>query len=304
MKNRVLFWALCVFICLSLILTGCDFLEAFGGLEPLQTFAPGEGELALHFIDVGQGDCILLQFPSGKYMLVDAGEENKGPTVQKYLTDKQIETLEAVVVTHPHTDHFGGMIEVVENKQFVINNLYMSVVPEDLTPTNRTYEKFLDAIIHAGLKAKAPKRDAVIYTEDNLSVTVLSDYTQEYGNLNNYSIVLKVVYQNTSFLLTGDAEKKVEQDLIAWHKNALEVDVLKVGHHGSSTSSHGDFVDMVNPSMGVIQLGKDNSYGFPHRETVQTFSQRQIPLVRNDINGTIVFYSDGQEITYTIENET
>ena len=254
--------------------------------------------MAVHFIDVGQGDSILIE-ADGRYMLIDAGDNNKGNLVVDYLNNLEIETLDYVIGTHPHSDHVGGLDTVIN--AFPIKTVIM---PEVLH-TTKTFEDVLDAIDQKNLKITK----AVVgneYTLGSASFIIIAPNSNTYKNLNDYSVGIKLTYGNTSFVLTGDAEHLSEKEMLQ-NSIDLSADVLKLGHHGSASSNIPSFLDGVSPSFAVISVGEDNKYGHPHEETLQAMVVRKIPIFRTDKQGSILFVSDGETITvnkeaYTIHN--
>ncbi len=170
-----------------------------------------------------------------------------------------------MIATHPHEDHIGGLPEVIRN--FDIGKVYMP----DRTANTRVFEELLEEIQAKGLKINLAKAGDTIFDKRNLKYTVLAP-KGDYENTNNYSIVTKAEYKNNSFIITGDAEKESEEEMIEGNYN-LKANVLRVGHHGSSTSSIDEFIDAVNPEYFVISLGKDNTYGHPHKEVISKFKK-------------------------------
>jgi len=247
-------------------------------------------EMRVHFINVGQGDSILIQV-NNKNMLIDAGPKDSKTQLMNYLSSLKIEKLDYVVATHPHEDHIGNMADVINNFQVV--NFYSPKVES----TTKTFEKMISALKYNNLKINVIKADVnSIDLGDNTKVTVFSPNKDKYENLNNYSPIIKVEYKKNSFLLTGDAEKEVEKEVLSAGYN-ISADVLKFGHHGSSSSTSEEFFKKVNPSIGVICVGKDNSYGHPHKETLNLIKKNNIKVYRTDLDGNIVLVSDGENIT-------
>lgn len=245
--------------------------------------------LAVHFIDVGQGDSILIE-SKGEFALIDGGEYKEKDKLIGYLDKIDIDSISYVFSTHPHSDHCGGLSEVIRN--YSCGTL---VYPDVLTESN-TWEHVLDAADERGVAFLIPKPGDV-FQVGSASITVFSPSTDSiYSSLNDYSIVCKVEYGNTSLLLTGDAEKIVEKELLRSGYD-LEADVYKCGHHGSSTSNSDAFLDAVNPSAAIISCGKGNDYGHPHQEVRKALKDRDIPVWRTDESGTIVMYSDGENIS-------
>lgn len=244
--------------------------------------------LKLHFIDVGQADAILVQFPGGKNMLVDAGNKDDGPAVVKYLTEKNVPKLDCLVGTHPHEDHIGGLDEVI--KHFPVDLFYLPKV----TTTTQTFMDVLAAALAKNLKIDLARAGVTIMEEGNLSVKILAPRGDTYESLNNYSAVIKVSYGRHAFLLTGDAEIQSEQEMLAAGED-LKADVLKVGHHGSRTSTSIPFLKAVQPGYAVISAGKNNDYGHPHKETLSKLKKAQVKVYRTDQSGTVVAYSNGKD---------
>ena len=245
-----------------------------------------EGELRVSFIDVGQGDSEFIELPNGETLLIDAGTNETGADVVNYIESLGYSSIDYVVGTHPHEDHIGGLDDVI--RTFDVESVYMPKVTAD----TKTFEDVLDAVAEKGLSINTAKAGVSIVDGEDLSVKMLAPVLDEYDNTNDYSAVIKVVYGDTSFLFTGDAEEYAE-DLIT---GDVDSDVLKVGHHGSSTSTGEAFLERVSPSYAVISCGLGNSYGHPHAETIEKLGG--IPVFRTDEMGTIVATSDGSEISF------
>lgn len=268
-----------------LVLTACVDTSTNIPMENLQ----------VHFIDVGQGDAIFIQ-KEDKNMLIDAGDNKYGQRVVDYLKKNGVSRLDYIIGTHPHADHIGGFDTVIQN--FEVGKVIMPKVGNN----TQTFEDVLLAIKDKGLKITSPKVGDR-YDLGEAQWMVVAPSKEEYDNLNNYSVVIKLEYEENAFLFTGDAETQSEREILDVHKNiiSLEADVLKVGHHGSSTSTTDGFLKAVNPKVAVIQLGEDNSYGHPHREIKDKLKKNNIKVYRNDINGTIVAISDGKDIEFKVE---
>ena len=256
------------------------------------TVVTADGELAVHFVDIGQGDAILLRFPTGENMLVDTGDRDGNNTLVKYLKSQKIETIDYLVLTHPDSDHIGEAVDVMSN--FKIKRLWMS----SRTSTTKTYENILNKADGLGLEIETPFRGET-YKVGEGKFTILSPVDgKKYDNNNNASIVMRLDYGSVSFMLTGDAEKEAEEDILsAFSSSSLHCSVLKCGHHGSSTSTSDRFLSAVSPDQAVISCGVDNSYGHPHKETVAKLNANKIPILRTDTMGTIVITTDGGKIT-------
>ncbi len=228
------------------------------------------GVINAHFFDVGQGDSSLVQIPKedGTYynMLIDSGEYSQADTLLESLEDCGVKKLDAIVASHPHADHIGAMALVIEN--YEVENFYMSDIPDELLPTTKSYESMLDALIEFDVPVTYLKSGDGIDTGTSARVEILSPFSEEeYEDLNDYSIVMKISLLEQSFLFTGDAEK-FAIDLMIENGMNLSAKVLKLPHHGSTTSTYEEMLEAINPETAIISYGKDNSYGHPHDEVV------------------------------------
>ncbi len=247
-----------------------------------------EDILKLHFIDVGQGDAILLQCPGGENILVDGGDKVQGEALCAYLRECGIQELAAIVGTHPHADHIGGLIKVVQ--EFPVKAVYMPRI----THSSDTFRDLLLAIKNKGLKISTAKAGVELPLQA-IKARFIAPRADHYEDLNNYSAVLKIDYGAKSFLFMGDAEKESEEQILSSGLN-IRADVLKLGHHGSASSSGEDFIKAVAPSWAVIMCAPNNDYGHPHRETLQVLGKYGAELLRTDEDGTLIITSDGQKI--------
>ncbi|KEH90634.1 ComEC/Rec2 family competence protein [Clostridium botulinum] len=247
------------------------------------------GNLKVHYIDVGQGDSILIQ-QNGSNMLIDAGTNKASNTVVNYLKAKGVNKLDYVIATHPHEDHIGGMASVINN--FNVSKFIMAKV----THNSNTFKNMVNALKDKGIKITVPN------VGDNYSLgtsnfTIVAPNSKQYDNLNNYSIVTKLRFGNNSFLFTGDAESLSEGEILAKQLD-IQADVLKLGHHGSRTSSTEAFLDKVSPQYAIVSCGKENSYRHPHKVTMDKLQSRNIKVYRTDELGTIIATSNGKNITF------
>ena len=288
--RKVLPWLLL----LCLLLSSCSLLDPIATVPRNDYPTTQADSLSVHYIDVGQADCALLEC-GGQYMIIDGGNVDDSDLVVTYLQDQGVEQLHTVICTHAHEDHVGGLAAV------------LAVYPTEqiLSPT-RTYSSacFDDFLYYAD------QQDIAITIPDpgdsfylgNAEVTVLGP-VKSYADPNNTSIVVKVKFGDTSFLFTGDMEKDAETDMLDYGMD-VSADVLKVGHHGSSTSTGYRFLYEVDPEYAVISVGTDNTYGHPHRETVAILADAGVPMLRTDELGTILAVTDGSEITFTWEKQS
>lgn len=292
-EKRITIWSRLVFTAVIWLcvlgLAGCGLSK--GPLEAPQNVQAGmeEGGLKVYFLDVGQGDSILAE-ADGNFMLIDAGEREQGETVISYLKKQGVKKLNYVIGTHPHSDHIGGLEAVI--KEFDVEKV---ILPEK-EHTTGTYERLLDAIEEKNLKV-CIARTGDVYELGSASFQVLSPGRSYGDELNNWSVGIRLTYGGSAFVLCGDAEKEAEEDMC---QSGLELkaDVLKVSHHGSSTSTSEEFLDRVRPDTAVISCGRDNDYGHPHKETLEKLEKRKIQVLRTDLSGTIVAVSDGKSVRF------
>lgn len=290
-KFIVLLMALC------LLLGGCMVVVEV----PQTTAEPVSGEgMYVHFIDVGQADCALLEC-DGEFMLIDGGNRDDGQLVVSYLQQQGVEELAAVVCTHAHEDHVGGLPSVLA--VYPTNAVYAPTK----TYASNVYDDFMYYADQQRQDVRLPAPGTVLQL-GQARLTVLGP-TKTYAETNDTSIILRVDYGESSFLFTGDMEVAAENDMLDfWEETGngdiVNVDVLKVGHHGSDTSTGYRFLNAVDPEYGVISVGEGNTYGHPHEEPMSRLNQAGVTLLRTDEMGTIVAYADGTEVSFTWEDQT
>jgi len=246
-----------------------------------------QSKLKVHFLDVGQGDSEFIELPNGQTMLIDAGNLNNGNGIVSYIKNLKHNKIDYLITTHPHADHIGGMTSVVNNLD--IGKIYM---PKKST-TTKTFENLLLAIKNKGLKINTAKAGMNLLNANNLKIDMIAPVGSSYKNLNDYSAVIKLTYGSNSFLFMGDASNISENQIT----ENVKADVLKVGHHGSATSTSGEFLNKVSPKYAVIEVGKGNSYGHPKADTLKRLSNLNAKVYRTDECGTIIFTSDSKTIT-------
>lgn len=293
---RVRRWLYILLIC-SLLLSAvsCEALGAPSSLMPEETAATGaamsvEGTLQLHFFDVGQGDAALIQFPDGRNALIDAGPNASADELLQYLRELGVSRIDYLIASHPHEDHIGGMDEVVN--ALAIGEIYMPRLASDLTPTTKAYERLLTAIQNKGLTIKRCRPLTDIIREEGTSLQVLSSDEAVHQDLNNSSAVVKLTFGNCRVLFTGDIEAEAETALLEANRD-VAADLLKVGHHGSSTSTSEAFLQAVSPRFAVISCGRDNSYGHPNAQTLNRLKNAGAAVSRTDEEGTVRFTCNG-----------
>ncbi len=263
----------------------------------------GDEEITVHIIDVGQGDAILIKTADGN-MLIDSGDLGSKPRQQltDYLAKENVSSFEYVVFTHTDADHIGS-------GDYVINNYEVeNVIMPDYVATTKVYERLIDAIENKGVNLILIGEDEEVCEQSGfkfnlgpITNTVMGP-TVDFNDPNEMSVVIKAVYGETSILLTGDAEHRSEEAMVEKYTNGeLECDILKAGHHGSSTSSTEEFINAVSPSIALISCGEGNKYGHPHKETTERFDDWDILTYRTDEDGSIVIKTNGIDYSITTE---
>lgn len=241
----------------------------------------------VHFVDVGQGDATIIQ---GKdfNVLIDAGEAGSGVT--EYIDSLGITTFDYVIATHPHSDHIGGMKDVID--QYEIKNFMMP----DVVHTTKTFENMISALEDNAVEVTIPQTGDT-FGNGEILFTVIAPNSTVYESLNDYSIGLRLDCDERSFLFAGDAEIISEEEMLSGNIS-LAADVYKVSHHGSTTSTSQAFLDAIDPEIAVISCGKGNSYGHPHKEILKRLSDKDIKILRTDMSGNILLFTDGKNIHY------
>lgn len=253
---------------------------------------------AVHFIDVGQADCSIVKTEDAVIM-IDAGDVDSFDKIDAYLQNLHVETIDYLILTHAHSDHIGSADDVLKN--YKVKNVIMPKYTEENMPTSRVYEDLLLALREAKPKIIAAKPGST-YEVGALSMSILAP-NGEYKEINNSSVVTRITYQNKTFLFQGDAEKQSEKDIL---ENGLPIsaDVLKLGHHGSKTSSIEAYLEAVHPSFAVISCGLNNKYGLPSEPVLERLKNMQIDYRRTDLNGNIVVATDGEKLYLETEKES
>lgn len=276
-------------VIIVLILCAVSFFNNKSNTEPTAKSVSYDGELAVHFLDVGQGDSTFIELPDDECMLIDAATSDYGNTITEKIEQYGYSKIDYLVATHPHADHIGGMTQIVEH--FDIGEIYMPKVSTD----TKTFESLLQAVSDKNMKINTAGAGKVIFSDSSLEMKFLSPEADvSYDGLNNYSAVLKITYGENAFLFTGDAETDAEELVLDTYYNELDCDVLKVGHHGSETSSSAEFLNAVTPDYAVISCGVNNSYGHPHKEALSRLEDIGAEIYRTDTQGTVTITCDGK----------
>jgi competence protein ComEC len=250
-------------------------------------------EMAVHFLDVGQGDSILIK-SDNVTILIDGGPRSAGQKIVSYLKKAGVSSIDLLISTHPHEDHIGGLASVLQ--EFPV----IEVIDPGIVHTTKTFENYLDLIYSNNIKFTEGRAGMSRDFGNNIRLEILHPSSPSSAHLNDASIVAKVTYNQVSFMFTGDAEEASEQQILLQSRVQPISTVLKVGHHGSNSSTSAAFLQAVDPEIAVIMCGEDNTYGHPHEETLQKLSAAGVDIYRTDINGDIVITTDGQ--SYSINN--
>ena len=294
-----------IYIVLLLIIAAGTYFGIFD--DPLGVAKPGktgvvteikEGDLQVHMIDVGQADSFLVRIPDGKAVkniLIDAGcpNQTKSDAITDYLSACGIKELDLIILTHPHYDHIGSAKKVLES--VTVRNV---MIP-DCDYSSAMWTNVLESLAQQSINVIFSDAGKTLdIGEAKLKILAPSDKMLSGNEANDYSIVTKLTYGDTSFMFTGDAESDSEAEILgAFSKSELKCNVLKVGHHGSRTSSSQEFLDAVNPDIALISCGKNNDYGHPHDETMKKLNAMGINIFRTDEMGSVVIVSDGKTVS-------
>ncbi len=286
MKRKLLYCVVVFLLFVVACISGRYSLKQEQGLDPLSA-ALADTELQIHTIDVGQGDCTLIVC-EGKTMLIDGSESSAAPAIQAYLQKLGVTHLDYVAATHMHADHIGGLPAVMA--EMTISHVIEPVYADSLVPTTKTYERYLDAIEASGASYEALTAGDS-FTLGGAAVTVLGPVGEEKDEMNNTSLVLKLVYDDVSCLFTGDMEADAEEEILL-NGGDVSANYLKVGHHGSDTSSSALFLEKVRPDYATISCGVDNKYGHPCDSTMEALRQYTDDIRITAEVGDIVFAYD------------
>lgn len=253
---------------------------------PEESFPTGSALLTVHFLDVGQGDSVFIELPDGKTMLIDAGEKEQGEIVEAYIRKLGYRNLDYVIATHPHTDHIGGMKKILQS--FSVGKVCMP----DVSAGTSTYINLAEYILDKGIPVCKAEAGVKLIAEETYTAEFLGPARIIEEDLNNDSAVLLLTFGDKRFLFMGDAGTEEEKTL----GRLPECDVLKVGHHGSRTSTGETLLLETKPDFAIISCGEGNDYGHPHKETMEKLRAAGTNVFRTDVSGTIVVETDGKTL--------
>ncbi len=256
------------------------------------------GDLKAHFLDIGQGDSIFIELPNEENVLIDGGTRSNGDIVLNYLDKHDVDSIDYLIATHPHEDHIGGLVEVIN--EYDIGDIYMP----DVTHTTKAFENLLLAIDNNGYKINKASAGNELVESKDLDLYILAPEDKyKASNLNNHSVVLKLDYKDNSFIFTGDAERESENQMLNMGYD-LDADLLKIGHHGSDTSTTSSFLKKVDPDYAIISCGLNNMYGHPNNSVLNKLKANDVEVFRTDLDGTIVANSNGKTISFTMSKDS
>lgn len=274
-----------------LMVCGCQASKAYESTdlkvnvdEPVKDISERSDELLnIYFLDTGNSDCIFID--AEQNVLIDAGDNDDEEKIVDFLNQLGVEKIDYLINTHPDADHSGGLDAVIEH--FIIGTVFISNGSAD----SKTYRDFVNAAVQSGLSPSVPLKDKLFYLQEDMYMRFYN--TEAQGSGNEVSLIVELVYKDKKFLFMGDAEKAQELSTL----NELEdVDLIKVGHHGSRTSTSDELLAKVMPEYAIILCGKDNSYGHPHQEVLDRLNDYGIAIYRSDTQGTIHVQSDGSHL--------
>ncbi|MGM0604005.1 MAG: MBL fold metallo-hydrolase [Bacillota bacterium] len=271
-------------------------LILIAGLLMLFSFNTTAQNLKIHFLDVGQGDSILIEEAEGQKILVDGGDRSDqiAAGIINYLKDQNIKKLDYIISTHPHADHIGGLVDIIDS--FEVG----TVLDSGKIHSSKTYENYLIKIDQENIDFDTPRKgDKLKIGKSEINFLHPEQELEQY-DLNNSSLVFVLKFGEQNFLFTGDIEKEVESELLQENPE-LKVNLIKVPHHGSRSSSSAKWISSLKPEVAVIQVGADNHYGHPAAEVIELYQNEGARVYRNDLNGNIVITADGSNYSVKID---
>ena len=260
-----------------------------GGMQYPLTVAEAKATtniLTVKYIDVGQGDAILIKTPNNKAMMIDTGPSESEAELLKYLKTEKIKSVDVLMLSHPHEDHIGNASKII--KTIPVKSIYMT----KFTTTTKVYKEMLQTIKDKKIKATLPVAGSSFNLDTGVKVTILGPNNTKYKDLNNSSIVCKISYGSTSFLFTGDAEDEAQKEILEKGYD-LKSTVIKIPHHGGDNTTD-NFIKVVNPKCAVICVGANNQYHHPLKSVLDSIKKYKATTYRTDLKGTITFTSNGK----------
>lgn len=271
-----------------------EIKNVFGAIDGVK---PVDSDFAVYYLDVGQSDCTIVVCDD-EVLMIDCGTYNQLNTIRQSIHTLNIDKIDYMVVTHQHDDHMGSAIDLLED--LTVENFIMPKLTQSNNVTSKTYNILINTLDGKNIN-KIPAQDCKSFMLGEALVEVLSPTVQS-NNLNNMSVVLKVTYGNTEFLFQGDAESKIENDLLRSDYD-IDVDVLKTGHHGSKTSSSDKYIEATSPEITIISSGYGNNYGHPNAMVLERLEKENISTFTTLLDGDIAVASDGKTITVYTQND-
>lgn len=287
-KNKLIKSAITVIVLILTAVCGYFVSENTSNIESQVPIDETAGNImSVYFVDVGQGDCEFITFPNGDCMLIDTGEAEYSDDVIEKIQALGFSDIDYLIISHPHTDHMGGAADIIN--KFEIGDIYMPYA----TAVTSAYENLLRTISNNNLTVKTAQYQRSFSVSDDITVDFLAPINDSYDDLNNFSAVVKVTYDDSTYLFTGDAESLSENEMLEECPQLLDSDILKVGHHGSKYSSLNGFLYAVTPEYAVVECSKDNPYGHPHEEALKRIENSGAEIYSTAEYGDICIYTNG-----------
>lgn len=272
-------------VCFYTASSKLDFLDN----SPVNSYVKKKDGITVHFFDVGQGDCEFVEFPNGECMIIDASTDSYSETIISKVENLGYSKIDYAVATHPHDDHIGALDNVVEH--FEIGEFYMP----DVSTSSKCYNDLITVLNEKNIEVSTAESGVTILNGGDLLVEILSPADKTYSDSNDYSAVVKITYKDNSFIFMGDAQSTVENQLVDNYGDYIDADVLKVGHHGSSSSSSEEFLSAVTPKYAVISCGEDNPYDHPNEDAVNRLEKSGAEIYCTDECSSIAVNCDGSD---------
>ena len=287
----------CIFINIILGFNLISLNDLYCKLGVIDGIEKQDSDFAVYYLDVGQSDCSII-ICEDKVMMIDTGTKSRNIKIRESLLALGIDKIDYLVITHPHDDHMGNAADII--KKYSVENIIMPKIAKENQVNTLTYNDLINSIAKYNVNPLTVNAGDKINFE-SANIDFLTPFKQN-DNLNNMSIVLKVNYGETSFLFQGDAEESIENQLLNRDID-ISADVIKVGHHGSNTSSVDKYLSKVNPSVAVVSCGADNTFKHPNKQTIDTLEERDVQTYITAYDGNIIITSDGKYIDVICQNK-